>query len=127
MEVTEELCRNVRSSIRGHLALLADLEGQRQYERDVPIADVPAELFCIWFDDSYFSESPAHQQAFTPSELTALETFSAMLLSISTSVGEIRDVADLQARREWPRLAAAAAAVLQQIPEPLPDSALQRA
>ncbi len=106
----------VRSSIREHLALLANLEGQRQYERDVPIADVSAELFCIWFGDTYFPESPAHQQAFTPSELAALEAFSAMLLSISTSVGEIRDVADLQARREWPRLAAAAAAVLQQIP-----------
>jgi hypothetical protein len=33
------------------LELLADLDAQKKYERDVPIANVPAELICMWFDD----------------------------------------------------------------------------
>jgi hypothetical protein len=126
MEVTEELRRNIRSSIRDHLALLADLEEQRKYERNVPIANVPAELVCGWFDDSYIPDSPAHHAAFTLSERAALEDFSALFSPVADGLRNVREVADLHARREWLEVVAAAAILLRQIPEPLPNPALQR-
>ena len=41
----------IRAEVLSHLELLASPELQARYERDVEIADVPAELVCVWFDD----------------------------------------------------------------------------
>ena len=126
MNVTDELRQTIRASIREHLSLLGDLERQRKYERDVPIADVPAELFCVWFDDIYHSESPAHRGAFTLRELRALEEFSAHFDRVHSSLGDVHGVADLHARVEWTQLSVAAAKLCGEIPDALPNQPLQR-
>lgn len=82
MELTDELVRNVRGAIVSHLELLADLEQQLAYERDVPNADVPAELVCGWFDDSYLPDSPAVHAGFREQERAALSDFSARFRSV---------------------------------------------
>jgi hypothetical protein len=40
-----------RQRITEVLQLLSSKEAQIEYQRDVPIADVSAELLCMWFDD----------------------------------------------------------------------------
>lgn len=58
------------------LQLIADIEAQRQYEKNVPIADVPSELICQWFDDYYHPESEEYRLAFTDEELDTMAEFS---------------------------------------------------
>jgi hypothetical protein len=57
------------------LRLLASEEQQLAYERDVPIADVPAELCCMWFDDQYHPDDSFFCSCFTADELAALAEF----------------------------------------------------
>ncbi len=57
------------------LQLIADLDAQKEYERTVPIADVPAELLCQWFDDSFYPEDPALRWLFSPGEWQVLMEF----------------------------------------------------
>jgi hypothetical protein len=52
---------------------LASEELQLVYERTVPIADVPAELLCKWFDDLYY---PGIESQFEPGEAEALSRFN---------------------------------------------------
>jgi hypothetical protein len=122
MEVTRALVVTLRGNVREHLALLADFEGQRKYERDVPIADVPAELVCGWFDDSYYPDSPAFQAAFLPAELTILRDFNACFQSIQGTVPDPISLTELQAMDVWRQLADAARSTLAAIPEELPTA-----
>lgn len=100
------------------LRLLADPEAQRAYERNVPIAQVPAELFCMWFDDQYHPDSVTFQEAFDPVERAALARFHAVFSEVADRMPErIGRVAELHARREWPVVVQAAARVLAEIGE----------
>ena len=56
------------------LELLSSLEAQSDYEKNVPIADVPAELVCMWFDDFWHPDDTLKKH-FQPYELAALEDF----------------------------------------------------
>ena len=49
---------------------------QLQYERTVSIADVPAELLSMWFDDLY--HTALVEQQFTANEAAALARFHAL-------------------------------------------------
>ena len=57
------------------LALLASADQQLSYERDVPIADVPAELLCMWFDDFYDAKRIGSDFAFNEADRAALARF----------------------------------------------------
>ena len=57
--------------------LISDFDAQRGYEEDVPIADVPAELVCQWFDDFYHPEVDFYRAAFSDQELQVLAVFNA--------------------------------------------------
>ena len=103
MEITEERLEGTRSSIREHLELLANPNAQRDYERDAPIADVPAELFCGWFDDSYHPEDPAFQAAFNPRELALLADFNDLFAAAEREIPEIHPCHGLQSFRSTPR------------------------
>jgi hypothetical protein len=126
MDIDTEFGSRIRSSIREHLALLAEPAKQRKYERDVPNAAVAAELVCIWFDDIYHPETPEHQVAFTSAERAALEEFNRFFSAAAERLGPIYDLAELQARSEWTDLTRAAGEVLQTIPAALPNQPLQR-
>lgn len=56
------------------LELLSSLEAQSDYKRNVPIADVPAELVCMWFDD-FWQPDDTLKKHFPPYEFAALEDF----------------------------------------------------
>ncbi len=113
MDITPELVANVRNGILDLLALLADPEAQRAYERDVPLADVPSELFCGWFDDTYIPSSPAFQLAFSEEERAALANFSEQFDAIGSAFGKRPPPLDvLQTLERWKSLEHAAARTL---------------
>ena len=56
------------------LRLAASAEAQRAYATRVPIADVTAEVFCVW-EDVYTPDIDPHEKAFSADERTALAAY----------------------------------------------------
>jgi hypothetical protein len=106
----------IRQNIVELLALLADAEAQRRYERNVPIANVPAELLCMWFDDLYHPDDAAFVRAFSTPELAALEEFNRTYRSVADELEPLAvSVGDLHAHPSWSRVSPAASAALKAI------------
>jgi hypothetical protein len=106
----------IRDGIRDLLALLADPERQRAYERKVPIAHVPAELVCMWFDDLYHPDDAAFVRAFSTPELAALEEFNWAYRSVADELEPLAaSVGELHAHSAWGRVSPAASAALKVI------------
>ena len=81
------------------LELLGSEFAQIRYEQDVPIASVPAELVCGWFDDLYHPDTVDFQYAFSTAELSALADFSAFF---NARIGELpKTVRELVRRPAW--------------------------
>jgi hypothetical protein len=105
-----------RADVRAQLMLLGDVERQREYERTRKIADVPSELFLGWFADTYNPERLAFRLAFDQSELDQLKHFTALVEAARKELGEVRDLADLQARPAWMCVVDEAARLLAKLP-----------
>jgi hypothetical protein len=116
MAVTRTPVLTWRGNVRDHLALLADFEAQKKYERDVPIANVPAELVCQWFDDLYHPDASQFQALFSAAELAVLSAFNARFELIQGTVPYPISLSELQAMDVWRQLADAAASALAAIP-----------
>jgi hypothetical protein len=107
---------SIRSGIRDLLALLATPDRQREYERNVPIANVPAELLCMWFDDQYHPSDPMFRAAFSSQELEALASFDTAYGSVSDEIRPLpANVAALQAHSAWQRAVHAASIAFESI------------
>ncbi|HCS29040.1 MAG TPA: hypothetical protein DIW43_16405 [Spongiibacteraceae bacterium] len=63
--------------------LLADADAQLKYERDVPTANVPAELVCMWFDDLNAAEPSAVLPPAGASRVKAFSKFRSCGLTTS--------------------------------------------
>ena len=68
--------QQTRQVFRELLQLLSSKEEQQQYQVVVPIANVPAELLCHWFDDHYHPKTDWFQEAFTSEERDILKEFN---------------------------------------------------
>ena len=66
----------IRKAIKDVLDLLASKEEKTKYEQNVPIANVSAELICMWFDDTYHPDSKQHREAFSAKEQQMLSEFN---------------------------------------------------
>ena len=66
---------DLRQNIIGLVQLLASKEKQLAYECDYPIADVPVELVCMWFDDLYHPQWDLFVDAFSHKERVRLARF----------------------------------------------------
>jgi hypothetical protein len=116
MELGEQAAANLRSSIREQLELLADPAAQREYERNVPVARVAAELLCGWFDDLYHPESPTFQAAFSPQELDALADFNDVFSAAGAEIPDpLPQLAALQTSPAWSRVTSGAAKALHRV------------
>jgi len=80
-EDLKKLSKTVRKNIIGLLELWSSIEKQLEYQKNVPIAQVSAELFCQW-DDFYYPETDAHKLAFNKAEIEIIEIFSVKLNDI---------------------------------------------
>ncbi len=65
-----------RDSIKNLLELLSSKEDQLKYQKDIPIANVPAELLCMWFDDCYHPNTRLFKRSFSSNEQEKLEEFN---------------------------------------------------
>lgn len=113
-----EIAVHFRRNVVELLQLLADRGAQIQYERDVPIADVPAELVCMWFDDLYHPKDETFRSAFTPSELDVLAEFhrkyAASLKAIGT-LPHLPNLTELHAHPAWERVVSGAQEALDSV------------
>ena len=65
----------LRDNIIDVIRTISDSAAQIKCEADVPIANVPAELVCWWFDDFYHPESELHRSSFSKLEREVLADF----------------------------------------------------
>lgn len=92
---------------------------QLAYQEQVPIAYVPDELVCQFFDDSFHPKSPEFTGEFSNDELKAVCVFSGYLSIASDEVQgnrspPITDVLKLPRWREMMRFAAKTTATLKE-------------
>ena len=113
--LTDSLEDNIRSGILRLLDLIGDPAAQERYERDVPMANVPAELVSMWFDDQCPSASSSFRAAFTAAELQLLAEFHQFYDSRTRSLPSSRRVRDLHRCRAWTEIMAMAASVRSRI------------
>ena len=88
----------IRMAVLKEIGLLAHASMQAQYERNVPMADVPAELICGFCDDLFHPKSRTFLDAFTGDEIKDLAVLYGLLhlASRKIDVSRISEVADLQ-------------------------------
>jgi len=90
---------SIRKAIIQQIELLSNPSDQVQYEKDVPIPNVPAELICVFCDDLYHPKSDALQSQFTQEELEGLERLFRVLDEAAKI--EVSGVRELILTREW--------------------------
>lgn len=103
----------MRRNVSDLLTLLSDVEAQREYQRDVPIASVPVEMRCMWLDDMYHPDDAVFRRAFSAEERAALAKFHAIYEAVTAEIRPWPEVlADLQALPAWDRVLQAASVAL---------------
>jgi hypothetical protein len=75
-----------RRNILDVLKLIGSPESKLDYERQVPIADVVAEIFCCWADDSFSPNDMRLRALFTDSEWAALVAFDSRFEAINAQM-----------------------------------------
>lgn len=123
----EEIVRTLRTNGIETLRLLADREAQRAYERDVPIADVPAELLCL-VEDLCDTKNRYNQAAFTPREHEQLARLDRLVDKVIEESDETLryNVEKLQSMDSWGAVVAFASGILAEFesgPPPDPPTA----
>ena len=92
------------------LELLADHEAQAEYERNVPIADVPAELLSMWFDDLSLS-----RHCLSDEDASIIRLFTDFYQARAAKLPTLGGVAALHRCREWHEIAEEAAKTLHEL------------
>lgn len=85
-----ELQQNVRRGLLQTLQLLSSRQDQLQYQKDVPIAHVTAELFWSW-DEYRYEDEPYPQwfiDAFSAAEMKAIQEFNLVFDSVCLAMPE---------------------------------------
>lgn len=90
-----------RKNILGVIDLWASKEKQIDYQENVPMAQVSAELFCQW-EDFYSPDSPDFKQAFEKEELEILSDFNKALNDIVEKTSqELPLIEEFVETQEW--------------------------
>ena len=97
-----------RGSLVSLLETLSSRVAQEDYEQSVPIAQVPAELICGWFDDLYHPGTPLFEAAFSPGEREVLADFNAVFAGEVDSLDGAVHVSELWEKPGWARVSSAA-------------------
>lgn len=91
--------RRFRQQVIDHVEMLASLSEQIKYEKDVPIADIPGELVCI-YDELFRPKSEDFLNAFTEDEIKSLAELYGMIC-IASKAFKGKGVVELQKLPEW--------------------------
>lgn len=104
MRTKEEikLGQNIRLGLNGVLELWASFDEQMNYQRNVPIANVSAELFCQWCDDYYDEDNPIMIKELNQLELEALKEFDSVICHVADIIPEeLPQINEFVKTREW--------------------------
>jgi len=97
-----ELAKRIRQNVLNVLDLWSSKEEQLEYQKNVPIAQVSAELFCQWADDSYHPDSRQFKMAFNEKEREVLTYFDKTLNFISEKTpNNLPDIVEFVKTNEW--------------------------
>jgi len=93
----------IRTAVVEYIRLLASASAQVQYEKDVPAADVPAEMICGFCDDLFHPKSQIFLDAFSAEEIKDLAELYGLMCVASRKMSESSPlhVTDLQKLPEW--------------------------
>jgi hypothetical protein len=89
----------IRDAIIEQIRLLSLPSEQLDYEKSVPIADVPAELICGFCDDLYHPKNPELLSQFNEDELKDLAHLYGVL--VEASAIEAPSVNELLKHEKW--------------------------
>ena len=107
------------------LKLWSSDEEQLRFQREVPIAHVTAELFCVWFDDLQMEKTINEKwfrEVFSGDEISAVERFHRVFNQSSVPAYEVL-IADFILTPEWATISEAAREALSCFPaEEIPHS-----
>lgn len=90
---------SIRKAIIEEIELLSLPSKQLEYEKNVPIANVPAELICGFCDDLYQPKSEQMLSQFNSEELKELAHLYGVLCEAATI--EVSSVAELLKHQKW--------------------------
>lgn len=112
-----ELKKNYRNEVFGVLKLISSEEEQLEYQKEVPIADVSAELFCLW--DSCYQlplNQDWYQEIFSENEFEILKKFDMTFESICKKTStDLTYITEFIKTKEWAELALAAKIALKSL------------
>lgn len=113
-----ELADIIRQNVLDILLLWSSKDKQLEYQKNVPIAQVSAELFCQWADDCYIPEAGQFELAFTKIEREILADFDKKINYISDNTpNDLPFITDFVNTHEWFVLNQLAAETLKKINE----------
>jgi uncharacterized protein YbaR (Trm112 family) len=108
-----ELARRLRQNLLDVLELWTSKEQQLEYQANVPIAQVTAELICQWADDYYYPETKHFKLAFDENERTVLADFDKVLNNIVDNIpAPLPSLNDFINTNDWLVISQAAIATL---------------
>lgn len=90
---------SIRTAIIEAIELLSLPSEQLAYEKNVPIANVPAELICIFCDDLYHPESEQLLSQFNAEEMNGLAHLNGVLCEAAEI--EVSSVSELLKNDQW--------------------------
>lgn len=93
--------KTVRDNILETLRNLSSKELQIEYQKNVPIADVPSELLCSWFDDNYFPNEKIFIESFSIDELKILKDFNNFLSLHEKKLPDTDDIKLWHVNSSW--------------------------
>jgi len=115
MVLTEDQLK-YRDDIIETLQLISSRDEQLEYQRQVPMAHVSAEIFCHWGDCCYRNGKHLEEEwcrpIFSPLEREAMANFNDVLNQISGALPEPPWIEQFVLMPEWARLSEAAATAL---------------
>lgn len=121
-----ELAKRIRQNVLNVLDLWSSKEEQLEYQKNVPIAQVSAELFCQWVDDSYYPDSRQFKMAFNEKERETLAAFDKTFNFISEKTpNNLPEIADFVKTEEWEVVNRAAIKTLEKIKNTATNNAIK--
>ena len=122
MTDNKEISKNIRKLILEALTLISSKEMQLSYQKKVQIADVSAELFCLW-EDSYCADGDIFKMGFNEEELDALSKFNIIFEEVcDDSPDDLPIIDEVVTTAYWKKYSDTASEVLKVFPQEEVDS-----
>lgn len=116
MTNSKKISKNIRKLILEALTLISSKELQLSYQKKVQIADVSAEIFCLW-EDSYCPDGDIFKMGFNKEELDALSRFNITFEEVcDDSPDNLPFIDEVVTTSYWKKYSDAASEILKVFP-----------